>query len=414
MRLAPAVDTQRKIEIALEYLGRGWALLPIAPHGKCPYSQLLPLDPLTNQASWKMLSLRSATEAEVKSWFEHDPSVNIGVICGPASGGLVVADFDKAIPADWHKPLTPRVITGRGEHFYFKKDCAQSTRILSYKGDKIGELRGDGAYVVLPPSLHPSGSTYHWAEAMSPDDLELAPVPSWGADLNEQNSTARKKTTEGKRVENILYSLTLGNKGMDLGAWDSYEPFVTVAASLMGIDPTRAHGNGLGKTFKCVLPGHIEKHPSASLHRRDDGLIVYHDWHAASGQYWYDLAEVRASQAYGEARKLRGPELATWHLRLIVEAGFLIPAIVEMPELPSRCAPSVKKAYDGFKFLLGCKWLHSPGEPTPFSWRFASAWCGISERHTGDAIQELMRCRVIRVVEKVRKHGRDLYLFMPG
>ena len=35
--------------------------------------------------------------------------------------------------------------------------------------------------------------------------------------------------------------------------------------------------------------------------------------------------------------------------------------------------PSVRKLYEGFRLLLGCKWLYAHGEPTTFSWRLAAA-----------------------------------------
>lgn len=420
MRPEPAVEALRKLEMALEYARRGWALLPIAPCSKSPHSDLLPLDPLIRKPSWKLLALRPASEPEIYRWFEHDPTANIGVICGKASGGLIVADFDKPIPSDWQKPLTPRVITGRGEHFYLKGDCSQHTHNLYHKGDSIGELRGEGSYVVLPPSLHQSGSTYHWADLLSPDELdwELAPPPDWATNPHQEygqliNPTSTK-IVQGKQVKDILYLLTLGTTGHELGAWCKENEFVIAVARKLGIDPKHATPSGIGTAFKCILPGHNDNHPSASLYRRDDGMIVYHDWHMKSVKEWYYLAEVYASQAYNHCVELSSPGLATWQLRMLVDTGFIEPADVNLPPLPLESKQSVKCVYDGFKLLLGCKWLYSPGDPTPFSWRFASAWCGISERHAGEAIKELLRCRVIRVAGKDRVQGHDLTLFLPG
>jgi hypothetical protein len=39
------------------------------------------------------------------------------------------------------------------------------------------EFRGKGGVVVIPPSLHPSGNRYVWADARSPDDLALLELP---------------------------------------------------------------------------------------------------------------------------------------------------------------------------------------------------------------------------------------------
>ena len=47
-------------------------------------------------------------------------------------------------------------------HFYFKLENGQRVTVWHWNGVRAGELRGDGAYVVAPPSLHPSGNYYEW------------------------------------------------------------------------------------------------------------------------------------------------------------------------------------------------------------------------------------------------------------
>jgi hypothetical protein len=40
-------------------------------------------------------------------------------------------------------------------------------------------VRGDGGYVIVPPSLHASGRRYAWEINHHPDDTPLAPMPPW-------------------------------------------------------------------------------------------------------------------------------------------------------------------------------------------------------------------------------------------
>jgi hypothetical protein len=69
----------------------------------------------------------------------------------------------------------------------------------------------------------------------------------------------------------------------------------------------------VGHAFLCVLPGHAEAHPSASLHRDPRiGTLQYRDWHGRSGVAWYTLPDVRACLACGQALRLRRPSVATW------------------------------------------------------------------------------------------------------
>ncbi len=177
-------------------------------------------------------------------------------------------------------------------------------------------------------------------------------------------------------------------------------------AGVLGVPTTR-----VGQGFLCVLPGHTERHPSASLHwDPKTGAVMYRDWHARGGVAWYTLPDVRASLACGQAVRLRGPSVATWQLRLLVEARILEPYPVPACPLPPEVRPAVRKVYEGFRFLLACKWWHTPQAPTPFSWRFAAAWCGLGERHVGDAMHWLLAHRFLR---QVGKHRRTA-LFLPG
>jgi hypothetical protein len=165
------------------------------------------------------------------------------------------------------------------------------------------------------------------------------------------------------------------------------QPEVALAcAASLGVPIKR-----VGHAFRCILPEHAEDHPSASLHWDPrTSLLQYRDWHARSGVAWYTLPDVRASLAYGHAMRLRGPSVATWQLRLLIEAGILEPYPVPARPLPLGVDPAICRVYAGFVSLLGCKWWHTPEVPTPFSWRFAAAWCGLGERHIGEAMQWLL------------------------
>ncbi|NIM04098.1 MAG: hypothetical protein GTN65_00385 [Armatimonadetes bacterium] len=196
--------------------------------------------------------------------------------------------------------------------------------------------------------------------------------------------------------------------------WLADQNAVIEALTRLGI-PQRAIIE-IGNGFCCVLPGHDERRPSAALYRGDNGLILYACWHGRSGTGpdWYFPAEVLASQAYGKAVKLNRPELAAWTLRQLVEIGFLAPAPVPYVDLPAGATQAVSKVYEGFRLLLGCKWLHTPGAPSAFSWRFASAWCDVTYRLAGDAIKYLLGSGHLLPAGKQTRRGRELTVFLPG
>jgi hypothetical protein len=115
------------------------------------------------------------------------------------------------------------------------------------------------------------------------------------------------------------------------------------------------------------------------------------------------------SRRPGDAAK--GPSMASWFLRLLVEAGLYRLMAVLARRSPQTVRPAVRKVYEGFLLLLSCKWLRTPGAPTPFSWRFADDWCRLSEPHASESLQWLLGEGYIHQVGKHR--GTTLFLPVP-
>lgn len=147
----------------------GWAVFPITPRGKVP---------LTSRG-FQDASKDAATIAE---WWRRWPEANIGVACGSVSGIFVVdLDGEEGIGswmdlANEHADDCPRTLTsatgGGGLHLIFS--ASEQTRNSASKiGPKV-DTRGDGGYIVAPPSIHPSGEAYRWARLLVP-----APCPTW-------------------------------------------------------------------------------------------------------------------------------------------------------------------------------------------------------------------------------------------
>jgi hypothetical protein len=367
---------------AEHYQGRhGWGLLPLS--GKEPNYRLVKRTRTTSETRsfWK----RPADLDEIHEWFRFDPRTNIGVCCGEVSGGLVVLDQDSQPPAGVHVPVTALVKTGRADGFqsYFRSDAPAQTRELGW-----GELRGEGSYVVAPPSLHPNGSRYRWI--LGVEEAGIAPLESLILPSAEPVVSNQIRTT---RVSSVLL-----RTGARLSDVECDETVAAVLADALGIAAP------LGRSFRCVL--HPERRASATVWRRDEGVpFLYHDWHR--GSRWLSLARVRAEMA-GRA-DASGPELATWKLRLLAEAGVVEPVAID-PVACDELGETTRAVYDAFLFLLGCRWLVSPDEPAPFTRSFAAAWCGLPERVAREAFNELRRRRL---VERAGMAGRAL-LWLPG
>jgi hypothetical protein len=112
------------------------------------------------------------------------------------------------------------------------------------------------------------------------------------------------------------------------------------------------------------------------------------------------------------ALSLTAPSLATWRLRLLVDAKLIEPYPVDLPPLPDDAPARVLKVYEGFKLLLACKWAYAPGHPTMFARAFAAGWCGVGLLAAWEATQWLLQRQII--VPAGRYKGRPLYLPGPG
>lgn len=126
--------------------------------------------------------LRNATSdpALIREWWQRWPTANLGIRTGAVSG-LVVIDVDpdhggldtmRSLAAEHAIPKGLRVRTGSGGwHLYFAHPGGQ---IRNSAGTALGpgvDVRGDGGYVIAPPSRHISGSTYQWSGSWSLPDL---------------------------------------------------------------------------------------------------------------------------------------------------------------------------------------------------------------------------------------------------
>ncbi len=149
------------VTAAIGYAERGWSVLPMKGD-KCPAAK-----------KWKALQTERTRPADIAGWFGRlKTAEGVGVILGAVSGNLAARDFDDERAyhrwAEAHPDLAatlPTVQTGKGFHVYFR-GAGVKTKTL---GD--GELRGERAYTVLPPSPHPSGVVYEWIVPLPDGEL---------------------------------------------------------------------------------------------------------------------------------------------------------------------------------------------------------------------------------------------------
>ena len=155
---------------AIAYAMRGFAVFPCVPRGKVPATAH---------------GCRDATKdlAQITAWWCENSSYNVAVATGTVSKVFVLDVDGLDAEASLRKleeqygsiPATVESITPRGSHLFFK--CENGTVRNSASAIAPGlDIRGDGGYVVLPPSIHPRGRPYVW----SVDSADhFAEAPAW-------------------------------------------------------------------------------------------------------------------------------------------------------------------------------------------------------------------------------------------
>lgn len=190
----------------LRLAARGWRLFPVKSRDKQPLIRDWP-----HQATCDDLRL--------SDWLKEFPGCNWGLACGPDSK-VFVLDVDgtpghqrleELERQGCQLPQTLRTRTGRpaGQHYFFQ--WPSNGTVLKNSAGKLGtglDVRGDGGYIVIPPSIHPSGSAYAFID----EDIPIAPGPRWLLDMLTTTTqvdrpgqmTSGEVIPEGQRNQTLL------------------------------------------------------------------------------------------------------------------------------------------------------------------------------------------------------------------
>lgn len=127
---------------------------------------------------------KATTDPEqIRTWWRWWPQANIGIAAGKSD--LLVLDLDEykerfagvdLLTAADENTVTVGTGSGGRHLWYTMPDGARYGNETGELPDGI-DIRGHGGLVVAPPSLHPSGRRYTFAEGWSPGDIDPQPLP---------------------------------------------------------------------------------------------------------------------------------------------------------------------------------------------------------------------------------------------
>src|SRR5262245_56919751 len=168
----------KMLDAALDYARKGIPVFPCDPRTKRPLTPNGFKDATTD-------------EKQITLWWKTQyPNTMIAMPTGAASGMLVLdTDVDAGKDIDGPKeltqlvtkntplPKTPTSETPRGgTHYFF---AWTGNPIIKNSQGKLGrglDIRGEGGYVALPPSVRSDGTPYRWTNGA---DFSCAKLPDW-------------------------------------------------------------------------------------------------------------------------------------------------------------------------------------------------------------------------------------------
>ena len=214
---------------APRFIAKGIPVFPLVPNDKRP-------------ATKHGLNDASKDPAQIAEWIKKHPGANIGIPTGAASG-LVVVDLDVKEHLDGRDNIkelkgyeqfdpTIYVTTPRGGvHIYFRNP---SVRVKSRQDNpcKAVDIRGDGGYVVVPPSII-GGRSYNYGRTRT--GVVPADLPVWLLELLKDKPFVHHPKKDyapisgGDEYEKLVHAL-------GFIASDAYETWVRVGMALHSYD----------------------------------------------------------------------------------------------------------------------------------------------------------------------------------
>lgn len=180
-----------------------------------------------DKSPYVMKGVRAATtdEKQIRRWWKKWPDANIGIACGPS--GIFVLDFDsykenyrgeELLSEQDYKTVTVKTGNG-GTHLWYT--MPEDVKITNSRGNLPDgvDVRGDGGYVLAPPSVNGGGKQYKFVHGLSILDVLIAEAPKKIIELITQPSKREKRIVESPYLVQDIGGDN-GGEAPDLSKWN--------------------------------------------------------------------------------------------------------------------------------------------------------------------------------------------------
>lgn len=305
---------------ASQLVNDGYSVIPIGTDKK-------PLIP-----SWREYQNRQPTSTELARWKEQYPNAGIAIITG-ARFKLIVVDvdvkhedrngLDSIKKYALHLPPTYIVRTGSGGYHYYYRwpaDLPAPTKTDVYAGI---DLRGDGGYVVAPPSRNEHGA---YEATNSIEDIADAPV--WLIDLAKQrgeNSGKWQKgvagVTEGSRNDSAASMAGKLLVSFKPDEWDELAWPLLTAWNDRNIPPLPERElRAVFESIKQKAAKNSQKTGREPLAQKVIAAVLEQEPKLFVDQYGESYAHIQ-TEGHAETLPMRGRKFALWTRKLFWEGA---------------------------------------------------------------------------------------------
>jgi hypothetical protein len=223
------------LDHALEYFRKDFSVIPIVPRGKKPAIQ-----------SWESNKTIRADETQIVQWFSNS-QCNVAIVTGRISR-ILTFDIDGNVAKEQFNQIVEglyndddgaiiktaikntmsiktgggntNVIVGFNPEDFFSDGQEIIKNAVLWRSNNNGNgnddglhseirLKGEGGYIVAPPSIHPNGNKYELINGSSPVVLSKEQIRTLIAAFNDgsrKDKAPSTKNTEAYKLENKAVS----------------------------------------------------------------------------------------------------------------------------------------------------------------------------------------------------------------
>jgi hypothetical protein len=223
---------------ALRQAEAGGAIFPvygITPDGRCACGKLDCNNAGKHPACANGVNDATVDPKEIVALWAGRKNINIGLATG-ARSTVWALDVDgeegeKTLAAlvakHYPLPATLESHTGRGRHLFFRYP---GVKVINRAGLGLKlDVRGDGGYVVIPPSRHKTGVSYAYKDGTA----AVAISPAWLVQLvtEQKQSNADRRQAQAAELQELIKGVQAGQRN------DAIARIAGKLLSLPGLDP---------------------------------------------------------------------------------------------------------------------------------------------------------------------------------